>query len=246
MSRKFRNLVKYDFILFFREPIYAALILIMPVLSLFFVMSMLKSQNGSLAGLDQLIPVFGLLIAFMTVFFNMGINFVIEKENGVHKRLVLSAITKKHIVGAHVVKGVIISFIGLVEMMLVGVFGFGLTLTEHLFVFLVSYILILGLIVLLSVTIYDFFKTMNQALAFSMTMMMYVVMCSGTFFPLKNFPDMLKNVVYSNPFYHMNEIVIKTWSGQFDNISLWSVGYLVALTIVALLIVGYNSLKREA
>ncbi len=246
LTTSFRNLVKYDFIVFFREPFFALPILFLPGIFFFVFMSLFKMQAGSMEGFDIYIPTYGLLISFLVLFFNIGLQFVTEKENGVHKRLVLSSINKKHIVNAYLIRGITLSFIGLLEICLIARLAFGMGLTNHFLVFLLSYLAVISLLLLISISIHDLFKSTKQVLPFTIITFQYVLFGSGLMFPVDSAPDFLKIIVYANPFYHMNQILINVWKGQTGAISLSSIIYLGVITIGCLLLVRYNSLKKEA
>ena len=83
----------YDLIIFFREPFFALPILLLP--GLFFVIyagSMAKSY-ANIEGFAQYIPMYMILISFLTVFFNIGTQYVTDKQSGIFKRLLLSPIS---------------------------------------------------------------------------------------------------------------------------------------------------------
>lgn len=68
LTTAFKNLVKYDFIVFFREPFFALPILFLPGIFFFVFMSLFKMQIGSMEGFDIYIPTYGLLISFLVLF----------------------------------------------------------------------------------------------------------------------------------------------------------------------------------
>jgi ABC-type multidrug transport system permease subunit len=244
--KPFINLVKYDFIAFFREPYFSLPLVIFPALLFYVFMSIFQGQVASLEGFDAYLPTYALLTAFMILFSNIGTQFVIEKQNGIHKRLVLSAINKKHLVLTYLVKGVFLSLLGLLEICLIARFVFGLQIPGHFPFFLLIYLVILTLVLLLSISLHDLFKSSKQVVPFTIVTFQYVLLCSGLMFPIKDAPDFLIPFIYLNPFYHMNEILTSVWSMNLSDISWLSVGYLIAVTLVCMLLVRYSSLKREA
>ncbi|MCS8591440.1 ABC transporter permease [Enterococcus faecium] len=246
LTASFRNLVKYDFIVFFREPFFALPILLLPGIFFYVFMSIFKMQAGSVEGFDIYIPTYGLLISFLVLFFNMGMQFVTEKENGVHKRLILSSINKKHIVYAYLIRGITLSFIGLVEICLIAKLAFDMEMTKYFFSFLLGYLLIIFLLLLISISVHDLFKSTKQVLPFTIITFQYVLFGSGLMFPVSSAPEFLKVIIYINPFYHMNKILVSLWKGHLNNIPLSSIVYLLVITIGCFSLVRYNSLKKES
>ena len=89
---------KYDLIIFFREPFFALPILLLP--GVFFVIyagSMAKNTEN-IAGFAQYLPMYMILISFLTVFFNIGTQYVTDRQSGIFKRLLLSPISLFNVV----------------------------------------------------------------------------------------------------------------------------------------------------
>jgi len=246
MKTSFKSLVKYDFIVFFREPFFALPILLLPGIFFFVFMSLFKMQATSMAGFDIYIPTYALLISFLVLFFNIGMQFVTEKENGVHKRLVLSSISKKHIVAAYLVRGMTLSFIGLIEICMIGIIAFGIGTTSNLLVFVLVYLVVITLLMLISISVHDLFKSTKQVLPFTIITFQYVLFGSGLMFPVATAPKFLKAVIYANPFYHMNQILIQIWKRNSADIKFSSVLYLAVIAAGCLMLVWHNNLKKEA
>jgi ABC-type polysaccharide/polyol phosphate export permease len=239
-SKPFKNLIKYDFIVFFREPFYALGGMVMPCI--FFAFLTLTGRMPATRSL----PFYSLFIAFVVIFFNIGLQYTIDKENGVHKRLVLSSITKKHLVYASIIRGVLCSLVAFVSILLISILGSGVDVPHHFVFFFLGYLGFIALLLLMCLCIYDLFTSMKMALPFSIFMMQYVFIFSGAIFPVQAGPEFLKFIVYPNPFYHMHQILLQLWDWKLDDVSLVSVGYLVAIALVCIGLIGRNNLRREA
>lgn len=245
-NQSFLKLVKYDFLVFFREPFFALPILVLPGIFFFVFMSLFKAQLGTMEGFEVYIPTYALLISFLILFFNIGLQFVTEKERGIHKRLMLSSISKSHIVNAYLTRGVLLSIVGLVEICVIAWAAFDMALSEHFLFFLIGYLLVIGLVLLVSLSVHDLFKNTKQVLPFTIITFQYVMFGSGLMFPAEKAPDFLKALIYSNPFYHMNELLVQLWMGEFSSISMKGILYLAAIALVCVGLVKWNATRKEA
>ena len=59
-----------------------------------------------------------------------SLQYVTEKERGIHKRLIMSSITIYHVILTYIIRGVLISLIGFIEILLVGKLVFHTILTD--------------------------------------------------------------------------------------------------------------------
>lgn len=104
MNKSLIKLCKYDFIVFFREPFFALPILVLPGLFFFIFMKIFSAQLGGAENFGPYIPIYALLISFLVLFFNIGLQYVTEKERGIHKRLVLSSVSIYQIIFTYVIR----------------------------------------------------------------------------------------------------------------------------------------------
>jgi ABC-type multidrug transport system permease subunit len=238
-SKPFKTLLKYDFIVFLREPFYALGGMVMP--SFFFAFLTLTGRMPA----ARSFPFYSLFISFVVIFFNIGLQYTIDKENGVHKRLILSSITKKHLVYTSIIRGVSLSLISFVAILFISVLGSGVSIPHHFFFFFVGYLAFIALLLLICLCIYDLFKSMKMALPFSIFMMQYAFLFSGALFPVESGPEYLKFVVYPNPFYHMHQILFKLWEWDLGGVSLASLAYLTVICLACLALIARNNVKRD-
>ncbi|WP_164931592.1 ABC transporter permease [Longirhabdus pacifica] len=211
MITSLNRLIKYDFIVFFREPFFALPILVLPGLFYYIFMSIYGIEGTESVG--QYIPTYGLLICFLILFFNIGVQYVTEKERGIHKRLTLSSITTFHIILTYIIRGVVLSLVGLTEILFIAVFVFKGQLTDHFILFFLSFLFVIAVTFLFSLSTHNFFKTSNQVYPYTIIMFQYVLFASGLMFPVESIPDAFQFIVYINPFYHMNILLIAVWNG---------------------------------
>ena len=205
---------KYDLIIFFREPFFALPILLLP--GLFFVVYA-GSMANSYDNIDifaQYIPMYMILISFLTVFFNIGTQYVTDKESGIFKRLLLSPISIYNLVLTYALRGLVISILGFFEMIGIAVFVFKIPLSDHMVVYFFTYIVIVMIMMLISLSLHGFFNNARQVMPFTIIGFQYVLFASGMIMPVENMPVVLRYLVYVNPVYHMNLILIRVWFGM--------------------------------
>lgn len=80
MNKSLIKLCKYDFIVFFREPFFALPILVLPGLFFFIFMKIFSTQLGGAENFGPYIPIYALLISFLVLFFNIGLNMLPKKN----------------------------------------------------------------------------------------------------------------------------------------------------------------------
>ena len=205
--------IKYDFLIFLREPFFALPILIMPAV-FFTIYAGLYAKSGAVTSFGPYVPMYALLISFLTIFFNIGIQVVNDKETGVFKRLVISPANLYFLVATYVVRGVIISFVGLIEIICCAVFVYGIPLTSNIVPFVLTYLVLIGILLLFSLSLHGFFKNTKQVVPFTIIMFQYVLFASGMIVPVNQLPKFLRVFVYVNPMYHMNKTAIAVWNNN--------------------------------
>lgn len=201
----------YDLVIFFREPFFALPILLLP--GVFFIVyagSFAKDQSD-ISNFAQYIPMYMILICFLTVFFNIGTQYVTDKQSGIVKRILLSPISLFNLVLTYSLRGLFVSILGFFEMISIAVFVFGIPLGENMFLFFLSFIVVVMIMMLLSLTLHGFFKSSRQAMPVTIIGFQYVLFASGMIIPVENMGKLLQVLVYINPVYHMNQVLINVW-----------------------------------
>ena len=99
------------------------------------------------------------------------------------------------------------------------------------FAFLVTVIIMM----LLSLTLHGFFKNSRQVMPFTIIGFQYVLFASGMIMPVENMPVVLQYLVYANPVYHMNRILVRVWYGapqQMMNIVALAIWVVICLVLI--------------
>ena len=194
----------YDLVIFFREPFFALPILLLP--GVFFVIyagSMAKDAE-SIAGFAQYLPMYMILISFLTVFFNIGTQYVI-------------------------------SILGFFEMIAIAIFVFKIPMSSHMVLFFFAFLVTVIIMMLLSLTLHGFFKNSRQVMPFTIIGFQYVLFASGMIMPVENMPVVLRYLVYANPVYHMNQILVRVWYGapqKMMNIVALAIWVVICLVLI--------------
>ncbi|WP_062198235.1 ABC transporter permease [Massilibacterium senegalense] len=243
MNKSLVKLSKYDFIVFFREPFFALPILVLPGIFFFVFMKIFSAQIGGSENFGPYIPIYALLISFLVLFFNIGLQYVTEKERGIHKRLVLSSVSIYQIIFTYVIRGVLLYLLGFFEILAIGIFVFDTRLTDHMFLFILTFIIIIGITLLFSLSTHNLFKNSRQVLPYTIIMFQYVLFGSGLMFPTDGIPSYLKFLVDINPFYHMKEVLLGVWN--WTGIELVNVLYLGFIIILCLGLIFLKARSKE-
>ena len=229
---------RYDLMIFFREPFFALPILLLP--GVFFVIyaGTMAGDAESVAGFAQYLPMYMILISFLTVFFNIGTQYVTDKQGGIFKRLLISPISLFNVILTYTLRGLMISILGFVEMILIAVLVFGIPLSSHLVLFFFAFLITVIIMMLLSLTLHGFFKNSRQVMPFTIIGFQYVLFASGMIMPVEKMPTMLQYLVYVNPVYHMNQILVRVWYGMPQQ--MMNIIALVAWTEVCLVLIRFQ------
>ena len=70
----------YDLVIFFREPFFALPILLLPGVFFIVYAGSMAKDAASIEGFAQYLPMYMILISFLTVFFNIGTQYVTDTE----------------------------------------------------------------------------------------------------------------------------------------------------------------------
>jgi len=243
MNKSVVRLIKYDMLVFLREPFFALPIMILPGVFFFIFMKIFSAQNGSAENFGPYIPIYALLISFLILFFNIGLQYVTEKERGVHKRLVLSGISIYQVIFTYVFRGVVLSLIGFTEILLIGIFAFNTTITNHLFLFVVTFIFVIFITLLFSLSTHNLFENSRQVLPYTIIMFQYVLFGSGLMFSIDMIPDYLKFFVTINPFYHMKELLLSVWN--WTPLQMNHIYYLIFIIFICIALIYFKSRKKQ-
>ena len=176
-----------------------------------------------------------LLISFLTVFFNIGTQYVTDKQSGIFKRLLLSPISLFNVVLTYSLRGLLISVLGFFEMIAIAVFVFKIPMSSHMVLFFFAFLVTVIIMMLLSLTLHGFFKNSRQVMPFTIIGFQYVLFASGLIMPVEKMPVVLRWLIYINPVYHMNQILVRVWFGtpqQIINLIALAIWVAVCLVLI--------------
>ncbi|WP_408580853.1 ABC transporter permease [Bacillus velezensis] len=142
------------------------------------------------------------------------------------------------------IRGVLISLIGFIEILLVGKLVFHTILTDHMFLFILTFLIVIGITLLFSLSTHNLFKNSRQVLPYTIVMFQYVLFGSGLMFPIESVPEFVKYIVYINPFYHMKNLLLSVWNWQ-QIINWQGIAYLVLVIFVCICLIYIKSRSKE-
>ncbi|MBE1553042.1 ABC transporter permease [Sporosarcina limicola] len=242
--------LKYDLLMFSRELFYLIFILVVPPATYIFMGQLYGdfTYAGNLTYAQTYTPSFILLITFGVVFFSFGFEQVMHRTTGVEKRISLSPVPKKVLLLSSILKSIILTSFGFFIVYLIGIIVYNLSF--NLLSLISSYgffILLNALLLTISSAIYSFFSNMNSALVFSIIIFQVVMITGGFAIPVEMMPKFVTVIAEVNPIYHMNKLFIAIWNEQFqlDKSTFISIGYIVALIIIALVIIRFSTKRRN-
>ena len=224
-----------DLLIFFREPFFALPILFLPGLFFIVYAGAMAKNAASLEGFGQFIPIYMILVVFLTVFFNIGMQYVTDKQNGIFKRLLLSPIRLSNLVLTYALKGMLISVLGFFEMVAIAALVFHIPLSDHMAMVFLAFLIIAAIMMLISLSLHGFFKNTRQQMPVAIIGFQYVLFASGMFLPVEQMPKILQYLIYVNPVYHMNLVLLRVWFGKPQKwVNLLALAAWVALSLVFL------------
>lgn len=248
MSKMFAQL-KYELIMFFREPMYVFFSLLLPVASFGMFGAMYGTQDyGGLDYFSAYIPGFIVIIMFTSCIFSVGFQNVMNRELGVYRRLMATPINLNMVFFASLVRGSVISILGLIEILALAKFGFGKRLTSYWGQFLLCFCFVTLVSLTIGFAIGIFFKKTKTAMMALMALMYPVMFMSDATIPLSVMPEIIQKLApIINPLYHMNVVLRFAWTGKLFEYSkdlVIGVIYMAVVTIV-LFFIALKVYRRE-
>lgn len=244
------NQLKYDLLLFSRELFYLIFTIIVPPATYLFMGALYGdfTYAGGLNYAETYTPSFILLITFGVVFFAFGFDQVMNRTTGVEKRISISPVPKKTLLLSNILKSIIITSFGYFLVFFIGMIVHDLAF--ELLNFLASFgffMLLNTALLIISSAIYSLFTSINAALVFSIVIFQIGMISGGFAMPVDMMPKFVQTIADFNPLYHMNQLFIAVWNGQFvmDNQSLLSIGYILGCVAISLLIIHFVNKVRK-
>lgn len=244
------NQLKYDLIMFSRELFYLVFTIIVPPVTYLFMGELFGefTYAGGLNYAETYTPSFILLITFGVVFFAFGFDQVMNRTTGVEKRISLSPVPKKTLLLSNILKSIIITSFGYFLVFFIGMIVYDISFQPLNFLASFGFFMLLNAaLLIISSAIYSLFTSVNGALVFSIVIFQIGMITGGFTMPIEQMPNFVQTIADFNPLYHMNQLFIAVWNGQFtlDNQSLLSIGYILGCVAIALLIIRFVNKARK-
>ncbi|WP_432361948.1 ABC transporter permease [Sporosarcina sp. UB5] len=244
--------LKYDLLMFTREIFYMLFTIIVPPVTYLFMGQLFGDTTyaGNLSYAETYTPSFILLITFGVVFFAFGFDQVMNRTTGVERRIILSPVPKRTLLLSSILKSIIITSLGYFLVFFIGMIAYDLSFQ------LLNFVLAFGIFILFNATllvissaIYSLFTSMNGALVFSIVIFQVVMFTGGFTMPIDMMPKFVQVIADFNPVYHMNQLFIAVWNGQFqwNSATFISIGYILIVTAISLVVLHFgNSLRKSS
>ncbi len=184
----------------------------------------MKSANFMIPG------IMGLILYFMTCLFT-ALSIVREREQGTIEQLIVTPIKPLELIVAKVAPYVFIAFLGVLEVLVIGVFWFGVPIRGSLGLLLGLSALFLVTSLGIGIFISSVANTQQEAMLLAFLTMFLSIFLGGFFFPIEAMPNWLQAITYVIPLRYMLVII--------RGIILKGVGLRILLQeVVALVIFG--------
>lgn len=234
--------------MFSRELFYLIFSIVVPPVTYVFLGQLVGDGTfaGGLSYAQTYTPSFILLITFSVVFFAFGFDQVMNRSTGVEKRISISPVPERTLLLSNIIKSIIITSFGFLLINIIGIFVFELKFEVLMFLGSYGFFIILNAVLLvISSAIYSLFKDMKSALIFSILIFQFVMFTGDFSIPVEQMPNFIQMIAKVNPMYHMNHLFIDVWNQQvqFDNQTIISISFVLAVFIAALVIIRFNRKK---
>jgi len=132
------------------------------------------------------------------------------------------------------------------EICLIAVWYFNVSVSNYLLIFLISYLFIIFALLVIGLVSSNVFKSVAQATPFIVLTFFSTVFLSNVFTPIERIPHIMYPVVYANPMYHMNQLLVCVWNGRLNDPSLLlSITYLIMIIVCCVLLIYRNEVKKD-
>lgn len=160
----------------------------------------MKSVNFMIPGLIALI------LQFLTTLFT-SMSIVREREQGTMEQLIVTPIRPPELILGKVAPYVAISFFDLAEILVIGVFWFGVPINGSVALLLALSVLFLLTTLGMGILISTIARSQQEAMFLSLFTLMPSIFLAGFFFPLEAMPQLLQWMSYVVPLRYMLIIV---------------------------------------
>lgn len=222
--------------LLLREPSAFFFTLIFPILLLLVFGGIFGNDPADgfdgVGAMDRSVPAYCVLIIGTLAIFNIPIQLAAYRENGVLRRLQATPVRAWMIFAAQLAVGFVVTAIGTVLMLIIGVLVFDLSLPERPFATAAA--LVLGVIGFASAgfVIAALCRTSRQVQLVANFLYFPQLFLSGASLPRNLFPDWLETVSQWLPLTQLTLLIQDLWVGEGWRTS--AIAYLVVMTVVGL------------
>ncbi len=163
--------------------------------------------NPELKSANFMIPaLIGLILQMLTILFT-SLSIVREREQGTIEQLVVTPIRSWELVIGKILPYVVVSFFDLIEIMVLGVFWFGVPMRGSILLLALTSILFLMATLGQGLLISTIAKSQMEAIMLTFLVTMPAIFLSGFLFPLEAMPGWLQAISYVIPLRYMLVII---------------------------------------
>ena len=233
-----RKITWVEMKLVLREPVGTFFTLIFPLLLLFLFGSIYGNEPSEFLGgrgnVDNSVPGYMAMILGTTGMIGLPIALSVYRENGVLRRMRAAPITPGLILGSQVVANLIIALIGMVFLVVAGIFVYNLILPSAPIAVLLAVILSGLSFLSVGFVLASLAPTATAAQAIGMALFFPMMFLSGAALPRQLLPDALVNFSQFLPLTHVVNLIQDLWYGNGWNLTALLV--LVGMTTLAIII----------
>lgn len=242
MDKSLKAYLKIEALLFMREPLQIIFSFIFPQMIFMIFASMYgNNQFGNVEYFELYIPGYFTIITFIISMFMVGYQMVIDKENGVYKRLKATPFTLGTIYQAMIYKTVVLCTVGGIEIILIAKFVYGAKLSSHWGQFLLAFFMGNMLAVAAGFIIFSLCRTSKQAVTVIIILFYPCVMLGDSTFPLSMMPQFVQKMApVINPLYHLNRVMRGGWNGSILEEMKSMVYVIVVILLLGVVVYRYD------
>jgi len=160
----------------------------------------MKSANFMIPG------IMGLILYFMTCLFT-ALSIVREREQGTIEQLIVTPIKPLELIVAKVAPYVFVAFFDVLEVLIIGVFWFGVPIRGSLGLLLSLSAMFLVTSLGIGIFISSVANTQQEAMLLAFMTMFLSIFLGGFFFPIEAMPGWLQTITYVVPLRYMLVII---------------------------------------
>lgn len=244
----FLKQLKYELLLFLRQPIYVLLIIIFPPIMLIMFGSMYGNTSyDGVSFFQKYLPAYIFSMSLSIIMFSVGLEGVEKKEQGIIKILKTKPYSYKYYILTQIIKSVIVATLGFIELLLIAIFLYNVDVSKvNLFYNYFVFIIILIINSYIFINLFSLFNSFKVALLIALIIYQIIMFLSDFTIPVSQLPSAVQQIAQINPFYHLNHIFISSWNNKiFSDFSIKSLLSIGGIFIISSIIQIINSNIRD-